>query len=530
MRLTRWFFLLSFFVAAPAAAAPECDHEVPVDVTEADGTELGWAPGDTVCVLAGARPFLRFYNVVGTEAAPILITNAGGVVELANADRGYGLTFDGSSFFQLTGTGSDDTYGFSVSATRTGPDYSASCVTVASLSTDYELDHLEIFGCGFAGMNLKTEPTCDGSANLGSFVQRNSRVHHNFIHDTGGEGIYFGSTGYGGREYQCDGQTTLLQPHTHEGVWIHDNLIQDTGWDGMQVGVSPKDCFVYRNTIQRVGLAMEQYQMQGIQIGGASACDVTENVLIQGPAAGIFVLDPADMHIHNNTIVGFLDGIYENDNDNAESEGVSVVIAHNTIVNTTDRAISMFGARTVANGVVNNLIVATTGTPLSIGGDVDVTESGNLVLASVDEALFVDAEQRDYQLQASSPAVDAGVVSAEFAVEKDQRGAVRDEQPDVGALEYGVEPDPGETEPPPSSGGSGPDGSSGTSGSNGSSGSSNSSSGSGGALSSGETGDDSGCGCRTQGSAGASSSSLLLFALALLARRRRSEVRRPRLG
>lgn len=494
---TRLVFLATassvFAAGSSVAAAPACDHELPLEVTDASGAELGWQPGDTVCVAAGPRPFLRFRDVIGSESEPILIVNSGGVVAIDNDDRGYGLTFDGSRFFRLSGTGSDEhPYGFSIRAARTGPDYSASCVTVAGLSTDYELDHLEIFDCGFAGMNLKTEPRCDGSANLGTFVQKNSRIHHNFIHDTHGEGIYFGSTGYGGREYDCDGERKLLHPHTHEGVWIHDNLIRDTGWDGLQVGVSPKDCFVYRNTILNVGLAGEEYQMQGIQIGGASACTVSENVLIGGPAIGIIALDVADTRIVNNTLVDFQDGVYLNDRDTEATQGARYVVAHNTLVSIRGRGISLFGTRSVGNGVVNNLVVATGESPLAIGGNVDVTQEGNLILESVAEARFVGSEEHDYRLAVDSPAVDAGSVLSEFAVERDQRGASRDAAPDVGAFEYGVEA-PAEGSPPPVPADPTP------------------------GPASASADDDAGCGCRHVGASSRSLPFLWSFSVVLLA-------------
>jgi hypothetical protein len=180
-------------LAGKAAAAV---HTVSLTTTAVNGTDLGIAPGDVVCVEAGQREYLTLRAIVGTEAAPVTIKNCGGKVEIANADRGYGLLIEASSFFHLTGTGDPaHEYGFDVSATRTGPDYSASGVPIGDLSTAYEIDHVEVHHTGFAGFLLKTGSRCDGSANLGNFVQKNTRVHHTFVHDTGGEGFYVGSTG-----------------------------------------------------------------------------------------------------------------------------------------------------------------------------------------------------------------------------------------------------------------------------------------------------------------------------------------------
>src|SRR5690349_713495 len=213
-------FPLSLVVLCVSSSAIAAEHTIPIGTDSANGNEMGVKPGDVVCVEAGERQFLTLDDFVGTAAAPIVIKNCGGQVKIANTDRGYGININGSSFFHLTGTGdSAIEYGFDVSASRTGPDYSGSGVPVGGLSTDYELDHIEVHHTGFAGFILKTESRCDGSANLGAFVQKNTRVHHTYVHDTGGEGFYVGSTGYGGRDFQCDGQTVKLYPHEHDGVY-----------------------------------------------------------------------------------------------------------------------------------------------------------------------------------------------------------------------------------------------------------------------------------------------------------------------
>src|SRR5690606_30663629 len=149
------------------------------------GAELGVQPGQSVCVRGGPRPFLRLQEFVGAEGTPIEVRNCEGQVEIDNDDRGYGLTVDRSRYVRVTGAGDPEfTYGFKVRASRTGPDYSASGVIVGDLSSDIEVDHIESYESGFAGFIIKTDPRCDGSANLGKFVMYDSRVHHNYIHDT----------------------------------------------------------------------------------------------------------------------------------------------------------------------------------------------------------------------------------------------------------------------------------------------------------------------------------------------------------
>jgi hypothetical protein len=500
--------------AEPAVAADcGCDHSIVLGTNSVKGTDLGAKPGDVICVEAGDRPFLTLEGIVGTEADPVVIKNCGGQVKIANADRGYGLLINASSFFRVTGTGDPNVkYGFDVSASRTGPDYAGSGVPVGDLSTDYELDHIEVHHTGFAGFILKTESRCDGSANLGNFVQKNTRVHDTYVHDTGGEGFYVGSTGYGGRDFQCNGQTVKLFPHEHWGVFLHDNLIENTGWDGLQVGVTPKDCEVHRNVIVGVGrTATDSVQTRGIQIGGASACKIYDNFLADGPTIGIFVLGAADTLVQNNVVADFAeDGIYGNDQQLDAVAGKSYVFLHNTVVRSGDTGISLFGDRIQKNAVVNNLVVASAGTALGVGGSVDVVKDGNLELATAVEAGFVDEKQRDFHLTATSVARDKGAVGTGYSVDVDRDGVVRDAKPDVGAYEY--------TDQPPPDGGA-PTGTGGAAtGTGGATG--GGSGGSAGAAVDGS--DDGGCGCRMNGGR---RSPLplwaLLVALGWLARRRR---------
>lgn len=441
------------WVTQAAAQDCECDHEISVDTESIDGVDLGVAPGDVVCIQGGERPFLRIYEMVGTEEAPILIKNCNGQVLIDNSDRGYGLTLDGSSYVRITGSGDNSfDYGFRIRASRDGPDYSASCIIAGGMSTNYEIDHMEAYECGFAGVSAKTDPTCD-ARDLRDFVQRDSVLHHLYLHDTGGEGIYFGSTGFPSRTANCDGTDVDLYPHSHEGVYIHDNIVEDTGWDGAQVGVSPRDCYVYRNRISRVGLEGVEYQMQGLQIGGGSRCDVFDNFIAHGPAVGLIVLDAGNTRIANNVFYDFADGIYVNDRDSEAAVGARYIIAHNTVIRTSDRGITLFGSLSQRNLVLNNFIVDASGTPL--GFAVDGTETGNLLLGDIESAGFEDAGAEDFMLTEASPAIDAGVMSPEAGVTTDQRSAPRDELPDVGAFEFGaVPPDTPNSPPSPGLGGS----------------------------------------------------------------------------
>lgn len=424
---------LAAIVPRPAAAQEcDCDHRVEVGTTGFDGTAEGVAPGDRICVMAGAREFLRFQHVQGTEAAPVTILNCGGQVVIHNEDRAYALVFeDDSQYFRVTGTGDPDTeYGFDISAPDTEP-YPGVGLWLLGRSTNYEADHLEIHHTGFAGVSAKTDPLCDGSADQGVFVQRDASLHHLYVHDTGGEAFYVGSTQSEGQTINCDGVSEVHQPHFLEGIEIHDNIIETTGWDGMQVGMARTGCRVYRNTIRNVGLAGEEYQQQGLQIGAYSACEVFANVIQNGPAMGIIVLGAGDTFIHSNLITGFTsaDGIYANHRDTVP--GAHYRIAFNTIVGWDRAGITVFGRGLGASEATSNLLVGA-GDGIEAGGDVAWTETANLVVADEAAAGFLGGG--DYRLAETSVAVGAGV--AVTGVDVDLDGYPRAAPPSAGAYEY----------------------------------------------------------------------------------------------
>ncbi len=432
---------LAWPAAAEAAAPCECDHVIENDALLVLGSELGVKPGESVCVRGGDRPWLRLQEFVGAENQTIEIRNCEGQVNIDNEDRGYGLTVERSRYVRVTGSGDPDhTYGFKVRAARTGPDYSASGVLIGDLSSDIAADHIESYESGFAGFSVKTDPRCDGSANLGEFVMYDSRIDHNYIHDTRGEGIYFGSTGYGGREYTCDGEKVLLFPHEHHGAQIHDNRIENTGWDGAQIGVTPQDCAFYRNIIRNVGLEGVQYQQQGLQVGGGSACSIWGNVLIDGPTNGLFIFGVADTDIYNNLVVGFGGaGIYINDQKLDFDARIRVV--HNTVHSAGDRGIVAFVALLGASEARNNVVTGS-GELLAVGGEIpEFVLEGNVTAEDPSSLGFVDVGSDDFHLLEDSPLRDAGLALPGLMVDIDLDGTPRDDGAlDVGAFEYSETP------------------------------------------------------------------------------------------
>ncbi|MBO6940354.1 MAG: right-handed parallel beta-helix repeat-containing protein [Deltaproteobacteria bacterium] len=422
--------LLAFVTWGEVASAQDCgcDHMVALDVQTVDGDDLGYAPGDRVCVMAGEREFIRFRHLTGTADEPIEIINCGGLVRIHNEERAYALVFeDDSQHFHLTGTGDPAlTYGFEISAPDREP-YPGVGLWLLGRSTNYEVDHVEIHDTGFAGVSAKTDPLCDGSADQGTFTQRDVSFHHMYVHDTIGEGFYIGSTQANGQTINCEGSSETHQPHFLEGVRLTDNLIENTGWDGAQIGMAREGCVVARNVIRNVGLEGEEFQQQGLQIGSFSQCEIHRNRLESGPTNGIFVLEADDTWVHDNVIVDFEgDGIYANVRD--RFEGKRYRFHHNTIVGSGGNALRVFGGILGPSEALSNLAVGPNG-GISAGGDVDWTAMGNVEVA---EGGFVS--DGDYRITMDSPARGAGV-SVDM-LDLDFEGYPRPDPPSAGAFEY----------------------------------------------------------------------------------------------
>lgn len=424
--------ILIYVLGVPqtANAQCDCDHTFGPDTTVINGVDLGISPGDRVCIMAGDYEFLRFQAIVGTQSNPVTITNCGGLVTIYNGDRAYGLVVeDESSFFHLTGTGDASiTYGFDISAPDVEP-WPGVGLVLGGKSTNYEVDHLEIHHTGFAGVTCKTDPICDGSADQSVFVQRDVIVHHLYVHDTGGEGFYVGSTQSDGHTITCDGVSEVHQPHLLEGISLHHNIIERTGWDGMQVGMASSGCMVWANTIQDVGSANEQYQQQGLQIGTYSSCNVYNNIIMDGPQMGIIILGAATSRFYNNLIVNFgADGIYAHQRDAVAD--TTYEFFFNTIVNHSRNGIRVHGENLGGGLAQNNLIVGPAN-QVSIGNEVPNFVVQNNLEADLPGTIFMVSD--DFHPSDASPVRNAGVA---MDIDFDLNGMTRPSPPSIGAYEH----------------------------------------------------------------------------------------------
>lgn len=434
---------------------PVCDLLIPNSTQVlfvGDETGLNAQPGDVVCIEAGERPApLNLKEFHGTEERPITFINYGGqaVIEGGETDW-WAVTIGRSSHFRFTGTGDPSfKYGFKLSIRNNG----GSIFEASQKATNYEVDHLSIIEdkIGYAGMSLKTDPSCDGSTNRGGFTQYNTIVHDNYIEGTRGEGIYMGHSNYEqGMGRTCDGERVSLYPHQLEGVRVYDNIFKDIGRDAIQIGSAVADVEVYDNLIDNYGTNNDLYHTNGIQINPGTTGKYYNNYILSegiGGKVGIHNLGRGDIQIYNNVIVDPAQyGMYSADRYNPDDpvyDESPVHIWNNTIINPAQQGIKFVNKIVKSNTIRNNVIVhpnedGATNFYVQLDPASDMTLSNNYFTRNILDADFVDEASGNYRLQSVSPLIDAGydLTSEGVTFDFDNQERPSGGAFDIGAFEY----------------------------------------------------------------------------------------------
>ncbi|GAB2528191.1 right-handed parallel beta-helix repeat-containing protein [Spirosoma aerophilum] len=425
-----------------------CDYTM----TKADSYNNAWfgvEPGKTVCIRAGHYNYLRLANFVGAPGRPIRFINCGGQVTVGSTLGGSGITVSNSRYFAISGTGDTSNHAYGINFTQSNSSSGNSMgLTVGGLSSDCEIDHIEVGAAGFAGIMVKTDPSCDSSTWRSNFTMYNVKVHDNYIHDTSGEGLYIGNSFYGeGMAVNCNGVQKQVLPHLIYGLEIYNNRTLRTGCEGIQYSCAP-DAQVHDNFIQTTGVSpFAAYQNNGLQISGGAGGDCYNNTIIDAPGIGLAVIGHlGGNRIFNNVISGSgADGIFCDDRPGSLS-GTSVEIANNTINNCGRDGIRLY------NEINNNLVVnnAITGYGMRTGiaginGKPMVFEQGataiqitNFSARLAQAAGYKNAAQNDFTLQIKSPLIGAGIPARRWGVLTDRAGKGRpvDGFYTVGAYEF----------------------------------------------------------------------------------------------
>lgn len=355
--------LFSFLFSLSSTQA----HFVVVETSTAlvDGTVYPYSqlkPGDTIFLAAGQRNKILFRYLHGAEGKPICIINRSGAVVISTNEY-YGISVVHSSFFRISGTGDAAVqYGIQISKVMAGAG-----IGINDLATDFELDHISIENCLTSGIMAKTEPDCSHPVSRDNFIQFNTRIHDNYIANTGNEGMYIGSASYSGKMINCNGIDSLLYPPVLRGVEVYNNIVTHTGWDAIQVSSAVSGCAVYNNKVTFDSQAEMNNQMSGILLGGGSKCDCYNNRITDGKGVGIENHGLGGNRIFNNVIVNAGQS-YRPDDPTAMKHGIfisdvsaqsdsSVYILFNTIINPKSDGIRFQSVKTRKNLIASNLII-----------------------------------------------------------------------------------------------------------------------------------------------------------------------------
>jgi hypothetical protein len=393
-----------------------------------DGTTIpGLIPGDTIAIKGGKYYQLLIRNITGTKSNPIIVINRGAQVNVSG-NTVYGIKLGGCKYLKFTGKGNNsDYYGITIKDIVTTLSTGGNGLSIDDLSTNIEVENVEIKNVTYVGIMAKTDPSCVFSSQYGSFVMRDLFIHDTYIHKIGHEGMYIGSSKFkDGYVINCNGVNSTVYPHLLKNLKIYKNIVDSTGWDGIQIGCADS-AKVYNNKVSRDSQADSLYQMSGILIGGGSQnFDCYNNKIINGHGDAVEVLGQGKLKIFNNLIVNPGQGSVAGQNKHGVfvNTGAStnpgwVYILNNTII--LPKTYGIYFINIITQSKASNNIIIVPNPYLNALVYVQnqyLDNSYNLTKNTVTESLnlFNDPAHDDYSLTFFSEAKDKGVDLSSYGV------------------------------------------------------------------------------------------------------------------
>lgn len=445
VRLLAFTSILILLTALDGYSQCGCDFTINpgTGFTYFNGTASGVQPGDVICVMAGSKGGLQFTNVIGSAANPVIIKNCGGQALIGGPTANNAMLFIGSRYIRITGTGDA---GFNYGLKIVGSSPGTQGIAVAGLSSNFEIDHMEIQNIGYTGIMIKSDPSsncANTDAVRPNFTLYDVKIHDNYVHDTGGEGIYLGDSFYNGTTVFC-GSTQYC--HEVRGARIYNNRFENTGREAIQVGSGVDDIEVYDNQVFNYGQANLPAQNGGIQFGVGTSGRMYNNFIKAGKGPAIAIQGIGNDYVYNNVVVnpgeqaitintrptplttdivsqGWLGGVY---------------IINNTFINVgTKGVVEEFINNAPGNVLYNNLIVASSAPWDKTYTYTDWQKGNNVFIPVLADAKFTNPSLDDYSLLPGSPAINSGRDVATFGVTFDFNGTTRPAGAswDVGAFE-----------------------------------------------------------------------------------------------
>jgi len=415
-------------------------------------------PGDTITLPSGTtNDGLYIRDLHGADGNPIIIRNTSGAQTILDTNDvriapvyGNGIWIYDSDFIKIDGsngytTGNLDlsnptAYEFGIRVTDTA--YRGVFINYGS--EEIEVQYLEIDNIGYAGYGTLgigiEEDTSIGQVPEDT-VLNGLYVHHNYVHDTGTEGMYLGNTGSCVSQTCCNSKDDYDDAVIWTGVEVHDNRTDNTGWDGIQTGCC-ETSLVYGNFVTNAG--EDQYggtgQGSGISLNRGFGGSVYGNKIIGTQKQGIIWQGAAATDIYNNLVAdagemstaAYYERIGFDDAGGVDAE--TLTIRYNTFAKIAKNA---FKIETSQTGIAQDNLVANAGAADQWGSTFVHTNYG-VTKATVAECNFVNPNGDDYHLSGSTPGdiLDAGQGSGYPATDLDGVNRPQNGTVDLGAYEY----------------------------------------------------------------------------------------------
>lgn len=406
-------------------------HPVDLTVNVVDGNLAPYNhinPGDTIAVDGGPRKFIIFKNIVGTDSLPVVIINRNGAV-IIDSDHYFGISIRMSKHIRISGTGSpDEEYGFKVFNRR------GSGLSIGDFSSFFEVDHIEVGHSEFSGIIAKTEPFC--GFDRSSFMQENTVIHHCYVHHSGTEGMYIGSSFYSGQTLNCNGSNVIVYPPLLKNVEVYDNIVEYTGWDGIQVS-SAINTDIHHNLVRFDSQAFSPFQMTGIALGGGTTGSIHSNRIKDGEGMGIFANGLGDVYIFNNEIIrpgkskstaSQKYGMYIDDKNSIS--GMYFHIYNNLILHPAEEGIHLLCKSPLKNEIFNNIIVLSSDNLFTVPKYINcigeqATIGSNFMTGDINNARFTDPASDNFTTEEGSVLIDAGQAISYNNIPLDINGNIR---------------------------------------------------------------------------------------------------------
>ena len=387
-----------------------------------DGTSIpGLIPGDTIAITGGNYYQLLIRNITGSKSKPIIVTNKGTQV-IVSGNPNYGIKIGGCKFLKFSGRGNTSNYyGLLVKDIVTISTAGGNGLSVDDMSTNIEVENVEIKNVTYVGIMAKTDPACTLLPQYTSFVMRDLSIHDTYVHKIGHEGMYVGSSKFkDGYILNCNGVNTTVYPHPLANLNIYKNIVDSTGWDGIQIGCADT-AKVYNNNVTHDSQADSLFQMSGILIGGGCEnVDCYNNKIMNGHGDALEILGQGKIKLFNNLIVNPGQGIKDQTqnkygvfiNTSASTNPGWVYILNNTII--TPKTYGIYFINNIGSSKASNNIIVipnsyTNALVYSLNPSLDNSYNLTLDNVTVSPYLFNDQGHGDYSLTFFSEAKDKGV-------------------------------------------------------------------------------------------------------------------------